>query len=109
MASGDGNDSIAGVENAIGSDHDDVITGDSGDNRLSGGPAHFAPSQEEPTGLGNDTISGEGGNDVILGGLDDDEMHGGTGTDMLVFVHIFAPEVGPITPTSKPGRPPVRG
>lgn len=51
------------IENMIGSDHDDVLTGNSLNNIIHGGK-------------GNDTIMGVGGNN---------HLHGGTGTDTIVY------------------------
>ncbi|MGX9353385.1 pre-peptidase C-terminal domain-containing protein (plasmid) [Shimia sp. W99] len=56
-------DRISNIENLIGSNHDDMIWGDGGSNRLEGG-------------LGDDTLIGNGGDDYILAGL---------GTDVIVF------------------------
>jgi uncharacterized delta-60 repeat protein len=67
-ATGDGTDSIVGVENATGSSSNDSLTGSSGANVLSGGG-------------GNDKLSGGGGNDRLLGGPGNDTMNGGAGTD----------------------------
>lgn len=55
------------IENAVGGDHDDVLYGNTANNRIEGG-------------AGNDTISGLGGNDTILGGGGNDEatIDGGT-------------------------------
>ncbi len=79
-ASGEGNDTITGVENVTGSDFDDTITGDASDNTLSGG-------------AGNDVITGGAGADTIDGGAGDDMIHadaddvitGGSGTDTVSF------------------------
>ena len=48
-------DTLANIENLIGSDHDDTLTGDNNDNILLGGP-------------GNDTLAGDGGADLLIGG-----------------------------------------
>ena len=56
-------DQLSGFENVTGSDHDDYLFGDSGNNRL----------------LGRD------GDDVLGGGRGDDEMSGGYGMDVFVF------------------------
>jgi|GEM_PF-5021303 len=66
-------DTLSGIENVIGSDHNDVLTGNSsgsGRNTLSGG-------------LGDDTIIGAGGNDTLLGGAGDDSLTGAGGNDTL--------------------------
>lgn len=56
-------DKISGIENLIGTSHDDFIWGDHGINRLEGG-------------AGDDTLVGNDGDDYILGG---------NGTDTAVF------------------------
>ncbi|MDC0933601.1 hypothetical protein OAR97_07085, partial [Arcobacteraceae bacterium] len=55
----DGTDTISGFENLTGSDHDDILTGDTGIN----------------------TIHGEDGDDTITGGADSDILYGDAGND----------------------------
>ncbi|MEL6203887.1 MAG: calcium-binding protein [Pseudomonadota bacterium] len=55
----------------LGTDVDDLLTGDDGQNI-------FRP------GLGNDTVLGLGGGDTILGVAGDDSMHGGAGNDFAM-------------------------
>ena len=55
-ATGEGNDTLTGLENITGGNGNDVLTGNSGDNVISGGP-------------GNDTLSG-GGSGNTASGLD---------------------------------------
>lgn len=69
-ATGQGSDSLTGIEEVYGSPLDDMITGDAGPNSLFGGP-------------GNDTISGAAGDDKLYGGAGDDSLDGGDGTDAL--------------------------
>jgi Ca2+-binding RTX toxin-like protein len=52
---GQGFDTLSGIENLIGSDHDDTLTGDSGYNTLDGG-------------AGNDTLIGGAGVNFLIGG-----------------------------------------
>lgn len=53
-------DTLSGIENLVGSDHDDLLIGDSESNQLEGG-------------VGRDTLeSGAGGENVLDGGQDDD-------------------------------------
>jgi Ca2+-binding RTX toxin-like protein len=61
-------DTLAAIENATGSAHDDTITGDSVVNLLTGGD-------------GNDTLSGAGGDDTLNGGAGDDTINGGADKD----------------------------
>jgi VCBS repeat-containing protein len=70
---GVGNDTITGgVNSASGSNFDDVITGNSGNNFLIGL-------------IGADTLNGGGGADTITGGVGDDTIDGGTGADIAVY------------------------
>ncbi len=59
QATGDGADSLRGVENLTGSAHDDTLTGDYQSNVLAGGS-------------GSDTLSGGGGSDTLRGEAGDD-------------------------------------
>ena len=67
---GDVRQSVVNVENIIGSDGFDVLTGDDAANMISGGN-------------GTDLLSGLGGDDTILGGDNNDLINGGAGVDML--------------------------
>lgn len=59
-------DTLIDIENLVGSDHDDVLTGDEGANRLFGGE-------------GNDVLKGMSGNDIILASAGADKIDGGEG------------------------------
>ncbi|WP_026941334.1 calcium-binding protein [Hellea balneolensis] len=63
-------DIFNGIEWVFGSDFDDDIIGDGGNNRLTGND-------------GNDTLNGAGGNDRLLGGDGDDTISGGDGVDTI--------------------------
>jgi Ca2+-binding RTX toxin-like protein len=67
-ASGDGNDSLHGVERLVGSPFADHLVGSQGPNRLAGG-------------AGADLLKGLAGDDVLLGGTGDDTLDGGPGSD----------------------------
>jgi Ca2+-binding RTX toxin-like protein len=69
MAGGE-TDWLSGVEQVIGSQASDTITGGSGYNYLNGQS-------------GNDTISGMDGNDWLVDGAGDDSLLGGNGDDTL--------------------------
>ena len=90
---GIGTDTLSTIENVIGGDYNDIITGNSSDNRLEGGK-------------GNDTLVGGGGTDkaVFSGNLADydvsynaatdtytitDKIAGRDGTDSVTNVHNF--------------------
>ena len=63
-------DTYSSIEWVFGSDFDDNITGDAGNNRLYG---------ED----GNDNLAGAAGNDRMLGGNGNDQLDGGSGVDVL--------------------------
>ncbi len=67
-ATGDGNDSLGGIERLAGSAFDDHLVGSNGPNRLSGG-------------AGPDALKGLSGNDALLGGPGDDALDGGQDSD----------------------------
>ncbi|MDF1734251.1 MAG: VWA domain-containing protein [Minwuia sp.] len=77
---GEGQDSLAGIENLIGSDFDDIVTGDLQANLILGG----AGSDDILGAGGADTIFGEAGDDFVEGGDGDDQVFGGAGNDLLV-------------------------
>jgi Ca2+-binding RTX toxin-like protein len=64
-------DTITSIENVIGTDQNDTITGSAGDNVLNGGG-------------GIDTINGGAGNDVIDGGDDADIINAGSGQNDII-------------------------
>ncbi len=74
-------DTLSGIENIVGSDFADDVTGDANVNILTGGD-------------GNDTLIGLGGADFLIGGSGDDILYvdrtdtnisGGTGNDTAIF------------------------
>ncbi|HVI89161.1 MAG TPA: Ig-like domain-containing protein [Dongiaceae bacterium] len=69
-ATGDGSDTLVGIENVTGSGFDDTITGNTGSNVLLGG-------------AGNDILHGGDGNDTLTGGTGLDQLFGDAGTDTL--------------------------
>lgn len=72
-------DTLTSIENVIGSDFDDTITGDANDNQLIGGKG-----DDMLFGLdGDDVLIGGEGNDTLTGGLGDDNIDGGSGNDTL--------------------------
>lgn len=70
-------DTLSGIENVIGSNHADTLTGDGADNVLSGG----AGNDSLIGGLGDDTLDGGNGNDTLTGGQGADSLVGGSGSD----------------------------
>ena len=97
-ASGDGNDTLAGIQNVIGSSFADSITGDDNANVLSGrgGSDHIqgkagddniqgkAGNDQLAGGSGADNITGDIGNDSIQGGAQNDRLQGGNGRDTIL-------------------------
>ncbi len=70
---GQGMDTLIGIEHLSGTIYDDTLTGDGGDNWLWGG--------SDGSGVtGNDTIFGNGGNDLIWVGTGNHSLDGGSGT-----------------------------
>ena len=68
---GDGDTIVGGIENVIGSDFDDIITGDAN--------ANFVQAND-----GKDTIEGGEGDDELKGGIGGDTMKGGGGDDEVL-------------------------
>ena len=66
-----GLDTLAQIENLIGSNFNDTLTGDAGNNSLTGL-------------LGNDVLTGLDGFDSLDGGTGDDNLNGGINADTLV-------------------------
>ena len=67
---GQGTDTFENFENLEGSDFNDGLFGDDGDNKVDGGD-------------GRDFLTGEAGNDTLMGGADIDVVDGGPGADFL--------------------------
>ncbi len=79
VTTGDGQDTLLGIENAIGSPHNDSIAGNHSPNAIAGGLGNDTLAAAE----GNDQLTGEEGNDRLFGDLDDDLLSGGSGDDHL--------------------------
>ena len=83
---GDGTDTLASIENVLGTGFDDtllgsgaknVLSGRGGDDRIGG----RAGADTETGGAGNDAIRGAEGNDRLGGGAGNDRLNGGAGND----------------------------
>ncbi len=72
FANGVASDTIRNIENIIGGNGNDTLTGDALANRLDGG-------------AGDDVLSGGGGADTLIGGLGADTLNGGAGADFFVY------------------------
>ncbi|SCM79020.1 putative Hemolysin-type calcium-binding region [uncultured Pleomorphomonas sp.] len=80
-AYGDGDDTLSGIENVVGSSFDDTLTGDAADNQLYGDTG-----DDVLNGLaGNDYLNASDGDDVLNGGAGDDYLVGGEGADAFRF------------------------
>lgn len=77
-STGEGVDSLSGIEGFEGGRWDDRLSGDSRGNRLDGG-------------RGDDVIAGRGGSDRIVPGPDRDQIGGGPGPDWLLYVESSGP------------------
>jgi hypothetical protein len=71
IASGQGSDMLAGIENLVGSIKNDSLRGDNSANRLTGND-------------GDDQLFGRGGVDYLIGGNGNDLLNGGAGADTMV-------------------------
>jgi Ca2+-binding RTX toxin-like protein len=97
-------DVYSGVENVVGSSHDDYVYGSASGSTVSLGAGNDTfDNTENPsvvvsdsvdggagndtiwTGLGNDTLDGGAGNDVLVGEVGNDVMNGGDGSDTFLF------------------------
>jgi Ca2+-binding RTX toxin-like protein len=76
---GAGTDTLGTIENLVGSDFADALTGSSADNRMEGG----AGNDTLIGGSGSDSILGGAGNDSLSGGLGDDDLTGGAGNELF--------------------------
>jgi Ca2+-binding RTX toxin-like protein len=88
---GTSTDTIYGVENLVGTDFNDSLTGDGNSNKLWGGK-------------GADTLRGMDGNDILTGGEGADALDGGAGTDFAAYnTASAAVTVNLATPASNTG------
>ncbi len=69
-ATGEGSDTVSGIEVVVGTPGDDVLTGSDADEIFL-------------AGAGADTVSGGGGSDILLGGDGADLLAGGAGDDVI--------------------------
>ncbi|MGK3116809.1 Ig-like domain-containing protein, partial [Pseudomonas corrugata] len=70
---GAGTDTLGGIENLVGSNFNDTLTGDGANNRIDGG-------------LGHDVLNGGGGDDILIGGLGNNTLTGGSGADTFQWM-----------------------
>jgi Ca2+-binding RTX toxin-like protein len=75
-------DVLISIENLIGSEADDVLTGDGGANTLQGGDG----DDTLDGGAGTDLLNGGGDNDTLIGGAGADALFGSIGIDTAVYL-----------------------
>jgi Ca2+-binding RTX toxin-like protein len=93
-ATGEGSDTLSGIENVSGSEHGDTLIGDSGANVIRDGDFPIAQASDKLVGgdgndrlsaaSGADTLHGNDGNDYLLGGHGNDILAAGPGYDELI-------------------------
>ncbi len=86
QGTGEGTDTLTGIENVTGSAFSDVITGDAGANVIDAGASNDAVDG----GAGNDTILGGAGDDMLIGNLGANTIDGGDGIDTGVLLEKYA-------------------
>ena len=85
---GDGNDTLSGIEEVVGSEFSDTLVGnntgvnylkggDGDDSLTSGNYSYYYSNNELDGGSGNDSLVGGEGNDTLTGGLGNDLLTGG--------------------------------
>lgn len=79
-------DTLAGIENLIGTNYADTLTGNAGANVISGG----ADSDVLDGAAGADTLNGGDGDDLLKGGDGADSLQGGGGTDTASYASATA-------------------
>src|SRR5262249_11019621 len=70
-------DTLTGIENGLGRDQGDILSGDGGTHAPSG----FAGADTPHGGGGDDVLDGGAGDDTLDGGAGNDTMSGGDGND----------------------------
>ena len=87
---GAGTDTLASIENLIGSALNDMLTGSIQINTISGGNGNDiidggSSNDTLDGGAGNDTLKGGTGNDLITGGTGNDSIDGGANSDTVSY------------------------
>lgn len=84
-----GGDTYSSIENVLGSQLNDTITGNDTDNVLKGNRGKDmlvgggGTADTTTYGIGNDVLIGDDGNDTLAGGVGDDNLDGGADNDLL--------------------------
>jgi Ca2+-binding RTX toxin-like protein len=89
-ASGDGSDVLISIENLLGGNGNDTLTGNEQANRIEGAAGADTLNGDAGNdtlvgGDGNDQLNGEDGDDLIFGGADADTIDGGNGIDTASY------------------------
>lgn len=92
---GEGSDTLVGIESVLGSSHDDQVQGDAVGNVLDGGQGQdwlisFGGGDVLRGGDGHDSLWGGDAADVIEGGAGDDVIDGGAGADTATYASATA-------------------
>ncbi len=111
-------DELEGIENLTGSDHKDMLGGDSGNNYINGGAGNdwdeeairgregglFGGGGDDTIagGSGNDWLNGEGGNDYLMGNSGHDMLLGGPGGGYTAAVAQVTDADGNVTTPASP-------
>lgn len=78
---GQGKDTLRDIENLVGGNRNDSLTGDAGANSLWG----RADGDVLKGGAGNDSLYGDADSDTLYGGAGNDRLDGGSGNDTASF------------------------
>ena len=85
-------DTLVSIENVFGTPFADVLTGDGGNNWLSGSEATIEVGNVSATN--NDLLDGQGGNDLLSVGIGNHTLIGGIDNDTVWFTENGYPETG---------------
>jgi glucose/arabinose dehydrogenase len=88
MATGEGSDTLTGVENLVGSTYNDTLTGSVANNTINarGGADTVSGGDGADRltgGPSNDTMHGDSGHDSVTGGIGADKLYGEDGDDTV--------------------------
>ena len=110
VATGQGNDTLDGIENLFGSPYKDTLLGDNGTYTDSGGAitgnllvGYGRGDTINGRGGGMDVLDGGSGNDVLIPGPGDDQAIGGNNIDTISFKFASGPVTVDITVASATG------
>jgi VCBS repeat-containing protein len=93
-------DTLVSIENVFGTPFADVLTGDGGNNWLSGSEATI---DGNVSAINNDLLDGQGGNDLLSIGIGNHTLIGGSDNDTVWFTEHGFPETGITVSLASPG------